>query len=69
MFSDSSCFKRHHSTHTGEIPYQCSQCDKAFSDNSSFKKHLSIHTEERPYQCSQCDKASKDIQWRMTLSI
>ena len=42
-------------THTGEKPYQCSQCDNAFITNSYLITHLSRHDEEEPYQYS--DKA------------
>ena len=69
----------HLSTHTGETPYQCSQCKRGFSLNFNLKKHLRIHTGEKRYQCSQYEKTfsqntnlkktSKSTYWRKTLSM
>ncbi len=40
--------------HSGETPYQCCYCTKAFSDRSTRSKHQRTHTGEKPYLCSFC---------------
>nr|CAH7732792.1 unnamed protein product [Callosobruchus chinensis] len=41
-------------THSGERPYRCRLCKKAFSDSSTLTKHLRIHSGEKPYECKLC---------------
>ena len=43
--------------HSGEKPYPCNQCPKAFSDSRHLKKHLRINSGEKTYTCNQCLKA------------
>ena len=35
---------KHMSTHSGEKPYKCSQCEKSFARKSKLDKHMMTHT-------------------------
>lgn len=56
-FTSASKLKTHQRKHSGEKPYQCDQCDKAYAQSFDLKRHKQTHSGIKSFQCDLCDKA------------
>ncbi len=57
MCTDKAEFDRHRRSHTGDKPYKCSICSKAFSNSQELTHHHSTVHPKISYKCSLCSKA------------
>jgi len=42
---------------SGEKPFTCPVCSKAFADKSNLRAHVQTHSNTKPFVCSRCGKA------------
>ncbi|XP_018645601.1 zinc finger protein, putative, partial [Schistosoma mansoni] len=42
--------------HSGERPYKCCYCNKAFTASSILRTHIRQHSGEKPFKCKFCWK-------------
>jgi len=45
-----------HQRLTGEKPFKCAQCNRAYLKRYLLKVHMRSHTGEKPYECKKCRK-------------
>ncbi|XP_055308402.1 zinc finger protein OZF-like [Sitodiplosis mosellana] len=44
----------HMRTHSGETPFQCTECPRKFSQNYQLKRHMYTHKTNLPFECLIC---------------
>ncbi|XP_028279251.1 zinc finger protein 79-like isoform X2 [Parambassis ranga] len=55
-FPNTSQYRLHRKSHTGEKPFHCDICGKSYRSKELLRDHRYTHTGEKPYRCSLCSK-------------
>ena len=59
--ADSYELQRHmRTTHTGNMPYKCNECDREFSQYNNLRRHLRVHS-GKSYKCHICGRTFNEI--------
>lgn len=60
VFAEQKNLKRHMMLHTGELPFQCPECERRCRTKGLLNLHIkNIHSLERAFSCSVCDMTFK----------
>lgn len=70
QFGSKLSLQKHQANHTGERPYKCTQCGRAYKYASDLKRHEDIaHLNRRPFVCDQCEASfarNRELRVHMT---
>lgn len=62
-FTASSILRTHIRQHSGERPFKCKHCGKAFASHAAHDSHVRrTHTKDKPLSCDVCGITFKDAQ-------
>lgn len=62
-FTASSILRTHIRQHSGERPFKCKHCGKAFASHAAHDSHVRrTHSKDKPFSCDVCATTFQDAQ-------